>query len=90
MQQENDHLEQQIIQLRNQVDTYKQENERLAKEKTELLLTSASSWDESSRINDSLEDLAKVLSYLNVKENQVDDLRKSITSKNDEINLLRE
>ena len=60
------------------------------KKKIELLLTSASSSTQSSRINDSSKDLGKDLSYLNVKENQVDDLRKIIISKNDEINLLRE
>ena len=33
MQQEKDELSEQIIQLRNQVDTYKHENKRLEKEK---------------------------------------------------------
>lgn len=66
MQQENNQLAQQIIQLRNQIHTYK-ENERLEKTKTKLLLAFGSSLAQSYWINNPLEDLGKPLSDLNVK-----------------------
>jgi flagellar biosynthesis chaperone FliJ len=78
-----------MVQMNNQLGSYQQQIETLEKEKSELKCLNPSSVQSSTSVDPS-EELAKVLSDLNIKEIEVDDMKRMITSKNDEIDIFKD
>jgi hypothetical protein len=84
MQQEKDQILKQMVQMNNQLGSYQQQIQTLEKEKSELKCLNPSSV-QSSTSTDPSKELAKALSDLNIKEIEVGDLKRMLTSKNDEM-----